>query len=125
MKTIIASPDAPAAIGPYSQAVRAGQTLYLSGQIGMIPATGALVSDCVKEQTRQALNNIEAVLRQAGLTPANVVKSTVFITDMADFQAVNGVYSEVFGQEPPARSCVAVKELPKGAKVEIETIAVG
>lgn len=125
MKAIILSPKAPAAIGPYSQAVKCGSTLYLSGQIGMVPATGDLVSDDVKEQTEQALKNMQAILEQAGFSPANVVKSTVFITDMNDFQAVNTVYAEVFGHEAPARSCVAVKALPKGARVEIEAIAVG
>ena len=118
MKTVISTPKAPAAIGPYSQAIRKGGTLYLSGQIGMVPATGELVSDDVKEQTAQA------VLAEAGATPADVTKVTVFIVDMADFQAVNSVYSETFGADAPARSCVAVAALPKGARVEIEAIAV-
>ena len=124
MKTIISTSKAPAAIGPYSQAVRKGDTLYLSGQIGMVPATGELVSADVKEQTGQALANMKAVLAEAGASPADVVKVTVFIVDMADFQAVNSVYSETFGSDAPARSCVAVAALPKGARVEVEAIVV-
>ena len=121
MKTVISTSKAPAAIGPYSQAIRKGGTLYLSGQIGMVPATGELVSNDVKEQAAQALANMKAVLAEA--TPADVTKVTVFIVDMADFQAVNSVYSETFGADAPARSCVAVAALPKGARVEIEAIA--
>lgn len=124
MKTVISTSQAPAAIGPYSQAVRAGDTLYLSGQIGMVPATGELVSGDVKEQTAQALANMKAILTKAGASPADVVKVTAFIVDMADFQAVNSVYSATFGADAPARSCVAVAALPKGARVEIEAIAV-
>ncbi len=124
MKTIISTPKPPAATGPYAQAVRKGDTLYLSGQIGMVPATGELVSADVKEQTGQALANMKAVLAEAGASPADVVKVTVFIVDMADFQAVNSVYSETFGSDAPARSCVAVAALPKGARVEVEAIAV-
>ena len=124
MKTVISTSKAPAAIGPYSQAIRKGDTLYLSGQIGMVPATGELVSDNVKEQTAQALANMKAILEEAGATPADVTKVTVFIVDMAEFQIVNGVYSETFGADAPARSCVAVAALPKGARVEIEAIAV-
>ena len=116
MKTVISTSKAPAAIGPYSQAIRKGDTLYLSGQIGM----GELVSDDVKEQTAQALANMKAILAEAGATPADVTKVTVFIVDMAEFQIVNGVYSETFGADAPARSCVAVAALPKGARVEIE-----
>ena len=112
MKTVISTSKAPAAIGPYSQAIRKGDTLYLSGQIGMVPATGELVSDDVKEQTAQALANMKAILAEAGAV------------DMAEFQIVNGVYSETFGADAPARSCVAVAALPKGARVEIEAIAV-
>ena len=123
MKNIVFTADAPAAIGPYSQAVKAGDTLYLSGQIGMNPATGELVSADVKEQTAQALKNMKAVLAAAGATTDNVVKTTVFLTDMADFQAVNAVYAETFASDAPARSCVAVAALPKGARVEVEAIA--
>ncbi|HJD96813.1 RidA family protein [Mailhella massiliensis] len=124
MKNIVFSADAPAAIGPYSQAVKAGDTLYLSGQIGMNPATGELVSADVKEQAAQALKNMKAVLAAAGFTVDNVVKTTVFLTDMADFQAVNAVYAETFASDAPARSCVAVAALPKGARVEVEAVAV-
>ena len=124
MKTVISTSKAPAAIGPYSQAIKSGDTLYLSGQIGMDPATGELVSADVKEQAAQALANMKAILAEAGATPANVSQVTVFIVDMADFQAVNAVYAETFGSEPPARSCVAVAALPKGARVEIEATAV-
>ena len=124
MKNIVFTADAPAAIGPYSQAVKAGDTLYLSGQIGMNPATGELVSADVKEQAAQALKNMKAVLAAAGFTVDNVVKTTVFLTDMADFQAVNAVYAETFASDAPARSCVAVAALPKGARVEVEAVAV-
>ena len=115
MKDVIFSAEAPAAIGPYSQAIRAGGVLYLSGQIGMNPASGELVSQDVREK---------AVLAAAGATPEQVVKTTVFLTDMADFQAVNSVYAETFKSDAPARSCVAVASLPKGARVEIEAVAV-
>lgn len=124
MKTIISTSKAPAAIGPYSQAVKKGGTLYLSGQIGLSPSTGELVSGDVKEQAAQALANMRAVLAEAGATPDDVTKTTVFIVDMADFQAVNEVYAETFGKDAPARSCVAVAALPKGARVEIEAVAV-
>ena len=124
MKNVIFSADAPAAIGPYSQAIKAGNVLYLSGQIGMNPATGELVSDDVKEQTARALQNMKAVLAAAGAGPENVVKTTVFLTDMADFQAVNSVYAETFSSDAPARSCVVVAALPKGARVEVEAVAV-
>lgn len=123
MSAIISTPDAPAAIGPYSQAVKAGSHVFLSGQIGLNPATGELVSQDVKEQAMQALANMGAVLKAAGATVGNVVKTTVFIVDMADFQAVNEVYSKTFSVNPPARSCVAVAALPKGARVEIEATA--
>ena len=124
MKEVVFSSNAPAAIGPYSQAITVGNTLYLSGQIGMNPATGELVSVDVREQAVQALKNMKAVLAAAGATPANVVKTTVFLADMADFGAVNEVYAEVFTADTPARSCVAVAGLPKGARVEVEAIAV-
>ena len=124
MKSVVFSADAPAAIGPYSQAIKAGNVLYLSGQIGMNPATGELVSEDVREQAARALQNMKAVLAAAGATAENVVKTTVFLTDMADFQAVNSVYAETFSSDAPARSCVAVAALPKGAKVEVEAVAV-
>lgn len=124
MKKIISTPKAPAAIGPYTQANQAGNTVFLSGQIGMDPATGNLVSDDVCAQAKQALANMTAVLAEAGATPANVVKTTVFLTNMGDFAAFNEVYASVFTGDAPARSCVTVAALPKGAKVEIEAIAV-
>lgn len=123
MKHVISTKNAPAAIGPYSQAIRKGPGLFLSGQIGMNPATGELVSQDIKEQTEQALKNMQAVLKEADASIEDVVKTTVFIIDMADFQAVNEIYAKVFSDKAPARSCVAVAALPKGAKVEIEAIA--
>ena len=124
MKTVISTPKAPAAIGPYSRAILKGGPVYLPGQIGMAPAPGKLFPKNGKEQPAQPLANMKAVLAEAGPTPADVTKVTVFIVDMADFQAVNSVYSETFGADAPARSCVAVAALPKGARVEIEAIAV-
>ena len=101
MKDVIFSAEAPAAIGPYSQAIRAGGVLYLSGQIGMNPASGELVSQDVREQAARAIQNMKAVLAAAGATPEQVVKTTVFLTDMADFQAVNSVYAETFQERRP------------------------
>ena len=124
MKTVIKSASAPAALGPYSQAIRKGNTLYLSGQLGLVPATGELISPDVAEQTTQALANMKAVLAQAGASVDDVCKVTVFLTDMADFQTVNDVYARTFTANPPARSCVAVAALPKGGRVEVEAIAV-
>ena len=124
MKSVIKSASAPAALGPYSQAIRKGNTLYLSGQLGLVPATGELISPDVAEQTTQALANMKAVLAQAGATVDDVCKVTVFLTDMADFATVNDVYARTFTADPPARSCVAVAALPKGGRVEVEAIAV-
>lgn len=124
MKTVVSTDKAPAAIGPYSQAICVGQTMYLSGQLGVVPETGELVSADVREQTKQALKNMRAVLEEAGAGVENVCKTTVFIVDMNDFQAVNEVYKEVFKINPPARSCVAVAALPKGGRVEVEAVAV-
>lgn len=124
MKTVIKSASAPAALGPYSQAIRKGDTLYLSGQLGIVPTTGELISSDVAEQTTQALANMKAVLAQAGASVEDVCKVTVFLTDMADFQIVNDVYARTFTADPPARSCVAVAALPKGGRVEVEAIAV-
>jgi 2-iminobutanoate/2-iminopropanoate deaminase len=115
---------APAAIGPYSQAIAAGGFLFASGQIALDPLTGELVADGVEGQTRQVLANLAAVLAAAGLTFGDVVKTTIFLIDMADFAAVNTVYAELFGDGiPPARSTVAVAALPRGARVEIDAIA--
>lgn len=123
MKKVIGTPKAPAAIGPYSQAIQVGNLIYTSGQIPIDPATGQLVEGGIKEQTRQSLNNIQAILQEAGLTMASVVKTTVFMADMADFAEMNSVYTEFFTEPYPARSAVAVKTLPKNALVEIEVVA--
>ena len=122
MKQII-SQQAPAAIGPYSQAIQAGNILYCSGQIGLNPESGAL-RDGLKPQTEQVFQNISKVLAEAGMSFENVVKTTVFLTDMTNFTAVNTIYQQFFVNPFPARSCVAVRELPKGALVEVECIAV-
>ena len=130
----ISTKKAPAAIGPYSQAIQVGNLVYTSGQIPIDPATGVFVEGGIKEQTRQSLTNVKAILEEVGLTMSNVVKTTVFMADMNDFADMNSVYAEFFDQgqsgkadnfsEPyPARSAVAVKTLPKGALVEIEVIA--
>ncbi len=121
---IIHSENAPKAIGPYSQAIRAGEFLYLSGQLGMNPETGKLAGDTVALQAEQACKNIEAILSAAGLSMDNVIKTTCFLADMADFAAFNEVYAKHFVSKP-ARSCVAVKALPAGGLCEIETIAIG
>jgi 2-iminobutanoate/2-iminopropanoate deaminase len=123
MKKVISTSKAPAAIGPYSQAIQVGNLIYTSGQIPIDPATGQLVEGGIKEQTRQSLNNIQAILQEAGLTMASVVKTTVFMADMADFADMNSVYAEFFTEPYPARSAVAVKTLPKNALVEIEVVA--
>lgn len=122
MKQTITAQNAPAALGPYSHAKLVGGVLYASGQLGLDPVTGVL-PEGVKEQTKQALENVGAVLAAAGLTYGDVVKTTVFLADMNDFGAMNEVYATYFTQEPPARSCVAVKTLPKNALVEIEVVA--
>ena len=124
MKQPIATPLAPAAIGPYSQAVEAGNTLYVSGQLPINPATGQFAEGGIKELTAQSLTNMKAILEAAGMSFDNVVKSTVFLADMADFADMNKVYAQFFAAPFPARSAVAVKTLPKGARVEIECIAV-
>ena len=124
MKEIIHAPGAPAAIGPYSHAVKSGGFLFLSGQIPLDPATGKLVEGDITAQTRQVLENIKAVLDAAGLTIGHVVKNQVFLADFSDFAAMNAVYAEVFSENPPARSCFAVSTLPAGARVEIESLAV-
>ena len=120
---VISTPLAPAALGPYSQAIKVGNTVYCSGQIPINPATGAIDAATVEEQTRQAITNLKNVLEAAGGGLANVVKTTVFISDMNDFAAINGVYAELFGDTKPARSCVEVARLPKDVKIEIEAIA--
>lgn len=120
----ITAAKAPAAVGPYVHAVRAGETLYTSGQLGLIPETGTL-PEGIEAQTKQALENLKAVVEAAGLTLGNVVKTTVFLADINDFNTVNQIYAQYFTGEAPARSCVQVGKLPKGGLVEIEAIAVG
>ena len=122
MKKLIATTAAPGAIGPYSQAIDTGSFLYASGQIPLDPATGT-VPEGITAQTTQSLKNVCAILEAAGLTVDNVVKTTVFLSDMANFGAMNEVYGKVFTEPYPARSAVAVRELPKGVLVEIEVIA--
>jgi len=124
MKRIISTTNAPAAIGPYSQAIEVNETLYISGQIPMDPATGAIVEGGITEQTEQVMKNIEAILNEAGYTFAQVVKSTCLLNDMAHFAAMNEVYGRYYKENPPARAAFAVKELPRSVMVEIETIAV-
>lgn len=119
----ISTKKAPAAIGPYSQAIRVGNLVYTSGQIPIDPATGAFVEGGIREQTRQSLTNVRAILAEAGLAMSDVVKTMVFMADMNDFAEMNGVYAEFFAEPYPARSAVAVKTLPKGALVEIEVVA--
>ncbi|MBS2012094.1 MAG: RidA family protein [Deltaproteobacteria bacterium] len=119
----ISTKDAPAAIGPYSQAIKAGDMLFLSGQVPIDPATGELVGGDIATQTERVLDNLAAVLAAGGATFANVVKTTIFLVDLADFQAVNATYAKRFSGAPPARATVQVSALPKGARVEIEAIA--
>lgn len=116
--------QAPKALGPYSQAIEAGGMVFASGQVPIDPTTDQFVSGGIKEQTRQSLTNARSILQQAGTDLSHVVKTTVFLADMADFAAMNEVYAEFFSQPYPARSAVAVKQLPKGALVEVECIAV-
>ena len=123
MKKVISTTKAPAAIGPYSQAIKVGNLVYTSGQIPIDPATGVFVAGGIKEQTRQSLLNVKNILEEAGLTMSDVVKTTVFMADMNDFADMNAVYAEFFAEPYPARSAVAVMTLPKGALVEIEVIA--
>ncbi len=121
---IIDTPEAPAAIGPYVQARKVGPFLYTSGQIPLDPATGHMPAT-IEEQTRQALANVEAILKAAGLGKEQVVKATIFVKDLNDFTTVNGIYEAFFGDHRPARSCVEVARLPKDAQIEIEAIAYG
>ena len=119
----VATDEAPKAIGPYSQGIRAGSWFFAAGQIALDPATGELVGGSAAEQAARVLENLMAVLRAAGLGPERVVKSTIFLTDLADFAAVNEVYGRYFSKPYPARSTVEVAGLPRGAKVEIELVA--
>lgn len=122
-KVIIATPNAPAAVGPYSQGVRAGNLVYTAGQVALDPATGKLVEGDIEAQTHQVFRNLQAVLRAAGTDLANVVKTTVFLQDMDHFAAMNQAYAQHFAGQPPARTTVQVAKLPLGALVEIEAVA--
>lgn len=124
MKKIIHTEKAPAALGPYSQAIEVNGTIFVSGQIPFVAETMTLVSDDVKAQTRQSLENVKAILEEAGYSMKDVVKAGVFIKDMNDFGAINEIYAEYLGEVKPARACVEVARLPKDVKVEIEVIAV-
>jgi len=123
MKRVIKTPDAPAAIGPYSQAIEVNETLYISGQIPLVPATMKIVEGGIQEQTEQVLKNIGAILKEAGYDYKDVVKSTCLLSDMANFKAMNEIYGKYYTETPPARAAFAVKELPMGVLIEIETIA--
>ncbi|MCC8155386.1 MAG: RidA family protein [Tannerellaceae bacterium] len=123
MKKVIATTNAPAAIGPYSQAIQTGNLLFVSGQLGFDPATGDFVAGGVQEQTAQAFKNIKAILTEAGYEMSDIVKTTVLLADMADFTAMNEVYAAQFDSDFPARAAFAVKTLPRNAMVEIEVIA--
>lgn len=123
MKEIIKTSLAPQAIGPYSQAIMIDNILYTSGQIALDPATGKMVDGGIEEQTVRVMENLKAILEAAGMGFDNVIKTTVFITNMDDFQKVNEIYGKYFGENPPARSCVEVSRLPRNALVEIELIA--
>jgi len=123
MKKIILTEKAPAPIGPYSQAIEAGGLVFCSGQVSIDPANNQVITTDIKAQTEQVMKNVEAVLKAAGVSFKNVVKTTIFLTDMKDFTTVNEIYGRFFPSEPPARSTVAVAGLPKGVNVEIEVIA--
>jgi len=123
-KVIISSPDAPAAIGPYSQAVRAGNTVYFSGQIPLDPATGELVPGGIREQTERVLKNVSALVKAAGATLDNVVKSTVYLVDLGMFADMNAVYSQFFTADQPGRVTIQVAGLPKNSLVEIDVVVV-
>ncbi|MBY2242913.1 RidA family protein [Clostridioides difficile] len=121
---VIHTNDAPAALGPYSQAIKAGNLLFVSGQVPLVPETMEVVEGDVQAQTAKSLKNLKAILAESGADFSNVVKTTVFIKDMNEFGAINEVYAEYFGENKPARACVEVARLPKDVKVEIEVIAV-
>jgi 2-iminobutanoate/2-iminopropanoate deaminase len=123
MKKVIATRHAPSAIGPYSQAIEMGDTVFLSGQIGLDPMKGTLVQGGIEHETRQVMDNIREVLRAAGLGFGDIVKTAIFLISLADFEIVNGIYGEHFGEGCPARSTIQVAALPRGAMVEIEVIA--
>ncbi len=122
-RTVVTTPDAPKAMGPYSQAIIAGNLVFCSGQVPIDPATGKLIEGDIGTMTRRVLKNLQAVLEAAGSSLAQVIKATVFLADMNDFQAMNAAYAEFFPSEPPARSTIQVAALPGGARVEIEVVA--
>ncbi len=122
-RTIVTTEKAPAAIGPYSQAIKAGDFVFVSGQIPIVPDSGTLITDDIQKATRLVLTNIRQILISAGSTLENIVKATIFLNDMNDFQLVNEAYAEFFPHEPPARACVEVSRLPKDAIIEIEAVA--
>ena len=124
MKKIITTDKAPAPIGPYNQAVLSGNTLYTSGQIAIIPATWELVSDSIASETKQVMENLKEVLKAADMTFENIVKTSIFISDMHNFSEINAVYAQYFSENPPARSAVQAAALPLGARVEIEAVAI-
>jgi 2-iminobutanoate/2-iminopropanoate deaminase len=123
-RKIISTQNAPAAVGPYSQAVRVGNFIYTAGQIALVPETGQLVDGGIEVQTQQVMQNLANVLKAAGSSLANIVKTTIFVTNLADFATINKVYGSFFTSNPPARSTVQVAALPLGAKVEIEAVAI-
>lgn len=123
-REIIATPHAPAAIGPYSQAVQIGDLIYTAGQIPLVPETGKLIEGGIEEQTRQVMQNLSRILEAGDSNLAHVVKTTIFVIDLADFAALNKVYGSFFADHPPARSTVQVAALPLGARVEIEAVAI-
>lgn len=121
---LIATKNAPGAVGPYSQAIKAGNMIFTSGQLHINPENGELIKDDIQAQTKQSLENVKAILKEGGATLEDVVKVTIFMTDISKFSLVNQVYSEYFSNHKPARSCVGVKELPLGGEIEIEAIAI-
>lgn len=123
-KVTIKTENAPAAIGPYSQGIKSGNIIFTSGQLPIIPKTGELISDDIKKATRQSMENVKAILKEANATLEDVVKVTIYVKDMADFAEVNEVYGEYFNVHKPARSCVEVSKLPKDGRIEIEAIAI-
>lgn len=123
MKKVIMTPHAPKPVGPYSQAVLVGQTLYCSGQIAIDPKTNEVLKGSVKEEAELVMKNIGAVLKESDMSYDNIIKSTIFLINMGDFATVNEVYGQYFKTDPPARSTISVKELPKGVQVEIEVVA--
>ncbi|MEM7028498.1 MAG: RidA family protein [Chloroflexota bacterium] len=124
MKQVIQTDHAPAAVGPYSQAIKLNNLIFTAGQIGLDPATGKIVDGGIEAQTRQVMSNLEAVLKEAGVGMDAIVKTTIFLTDLGNFGTVNGIYGEYFADAPPARSTVEVAGLPLGAIVEVEAIAI-